>query len=183
MKIPKALSLERKRRAWELHQKFYKHHEIATELGMNLSAVSRMLARLNNEFKLKLAKDIEDVKSDQIARLEHIAREAYDAWERSKETNKSVRQKKAISNGQQLGITEQTNEAREQYGDPRYLKECREAMAEIRKITGADAAIKFQHSGDKDADAIKLDYSTTKAGFLAKLASLVKPAGAEPVPE
>lgn len=172
MKIPRSLSLERKRRAWEMHQKFFKHHEIAEALGMKLSAVSRMLGRLNKSFRESLAADIEETKIRQIAQLEHLAREAYEAWERSKEAAKSVMQRKNLIQGQAVGGVEQTNVARDQDGDPRYLKECRECLEAIRKIIGADAPLKLQHSGEKDADAIKLDIASSKEQFLAELASL-----------
>jgi gas vesicle protein len=183
MKIPKALSLERKRQAWELHLQFYKHHEIAEKLNMKVSAVSRMLGRLNKQFKDKLQQDIEDVKYEQIARLEHIAREAFFAWERSKEDYEILRKSTGLMNGEPVGIGTAGKEIRDQYGDPRYLKEAREAMNEIRKIMGADAPLKIQHSGDKEADAIKLDYTTTLAGFLEELASLTKQGKTETIPE
>jgi hypothetical protein len=173
MKVqPKSLALEQKRKAWELHMQYKTHQEIADALKMNLPAVHKMLGRMNRAFKDSLAADIEKEKLDQIARHRNIAREAHEAWERSKQNSKAVRQKKGTVNGQPHPVIEQIIDAREQYGDPRYLEVEMKSLEAIRKITGADSPIKIQHSGDKNADAIKLEYSATKAGFLAELAIL-----------
>jgi hypothetical protein len=166
-----------------MHKQFKNSEEIAAALNMKPGAVRQMLSLLNKDFRKRLEADIDAVKFDQIARLEHIAKEAFDAWERSKETSKIIRQKKLLANGQSSSVTEQTNEMRDQDGDPRYLKTAMEALADIRKIIGADSALKLQHSGDSKADAIKLDYPTTKQQFLEELASLIKQGTTDSVSE
>ncbi len=174
MKLSKEAKLELKQKAWEMHKQFKSSDEIAKALDMKPGAVRQMLSRLNKDFRKRFEDDIDEIKFEQIAKLEHIAREAFDAWERSKEVSKTIRQKKMVGDPAKIsGITEQTNEARDQDGDPRYLKTAMEAMADIRKIIGADSPAKIQHSGDKEGNAIKLEYEATRAGFLEELALLV----------
>ena len=89
------------------------------------------------EYRERHYEDVDKVKAEQISQLAHMADESYQAWERSKEASKLVRQKDN-HNG-----VETTKEAREQDGDPRYLSETRKALEDIRKIVGADARIKI----------------------------------------
>lgn len=148
--IPKALSLERRKKAWDLRVKNYTYDEIAKELGISETAVAKILNKVTKKYFDDHLADVEKVKSEQIAQHEHIAKEAYRAWERSKEVAKTIRKENSTANGQALGLGKQTVEARDQDGDPRYLAEYMKAKDHIRKIIGADAPIKSEFTGKLD---------------------------------
>jgi predicted transcriptional regulator len=154
MKIPKEISKERERVVWSLRQKCWTQERIAEYLEISQSAVAKILLRLNQRYSKELNEDIERVKTEQLAQLEHIADEAMQAWERSKEAAKTVRVKKGLGRDNQDG--EQTNEARDQDGDPRYLTVAMKAKEDIRKITGSDAPTKSEISG-KDGKPIETE--------------------------
>lgn len=170
MRINKEIRLQREKTAWELRQKMWSQDKIAEELGITQSGVAKLLKRLTLRYAESFSEDIETVKAEQVAQLENIAFEAMQAWERSKEAANVVRVKRPLQGTS--GEGEQTKEARDQDGDPRYLATAMKAKEDIRKILGADAPTKLQHAGDKDGDAIKIDITSTKARLLAKLSSL-----------
>ncbi len=145
MKINKSLSLERKSSIWELRQQCWTQERIAKKLEISQKTVSKILYRINKEYAKRHEEYVDRVKSEQVGQLEYIADEAVQAWERSKDACKVVRQKKAISSdGSPIGLSEQTQEARDQDGDPRYLMTAMKAKEDIRKITGADAPVKSE---------------------------------------
>jgi hypothetical protein len=195
MKIPKSLSIERKRLVWEYHNQFLTNHEIAERVNahykdnpeakhivLNTNAVSKILNRLNKSFQASLKTGIEEIKVEQVAKLLHLAREAYQAWERSKLSSKNVKKKAILKNNENGKTTtlptEKTTQAKDQGGNPRYLAEVRKCLEDIRRIVGADAPLKFKLSGDSDSDAIKLE--TTFEGFMGKLARLAEQNGTNP---
>jgi hypothetical protein len=110
---------ERERRAWELRQEFRSEREIGDILGVSESGVCRMLQRVERRALEKLQEDVEALKVQQTAQLEFIAHEAMAAWQRSKGDSSSAAP-----------------------GDPKFLGEARAALAEIRRIWGAEAPTK-----------------------------------------
>jgi hypothetical protein len=119
----------------------------------------------------ELVDDIWRVKIEQYARLDYIISEALGAWRASKEEAIEVSRKITLAqpgppvpgavpvqgvagSAQRL---EQTTKVRRCVGDPRFLQMAREAMAEQRKILGADAPLKVAQtdpSGTKSAPGV-----------------------------
>jgi hypothetical protein len=168
--IPRSLSLHRKRRAWELHMKFYSHQEIADDLGMSLHAVTKMLCRLFAEFKQTFIHDVEQIQIEHIAHLKTIAREAMTAWEVSKKSIKKVKERKETVGGIVIGSIEHTNETEFQdnidpdrkkkmqdplkiAGNSQHLKIAIDALNQIRELTGAKAAMKHEFAFSDLTDA------------------------------
>ena len=82
---------------------------------------------------------VERQKAKQAARLEHLFAESRQAWEQSKADTKRRRQRVSAPSegGSGKNFAELTTE--NQHGDPRYLEECRKALADLRKLWGLDA--------------------------------------------
>lgn len=149
--IPKEVLLERERRAWDLRQQGLTHERIAAELNLDRSTITKMLGRLSVRASKNMMEMVIEEKIGQIARLNHIVDEAMQAWERSKETAKTVRRQQADAAAQEEGDVEgsarkkkvtTTTLVQDQDGDPRYLDVAIKAMNEIRKILGLDAPAK-----------------------------------------
>lgn len=181
MKIPKEISLEREKVVWDLRQKSWTQDRIASHLNISQPAVAKILCRLSKRYKSTLLQEIEQLKTEHVAQLSHIADEAIQAWEKSKKPIKFAREKKLMGrDGKPIKHAgEVTNEAREHVGDARYLTVAMKAKEDIRKIIGADAPQKIQHSGDNNSDPISLNTSTAKARFLDKLSGLASGGGTD----
>ena len=121
----KALTATRKKIAWDLSMRFYSHREIAKELGMSHRGVGKMLEKMLAEYHEHFMEDIDKVKQLQVQAIMMAARESWDSWVKSKQVGPF---------GEHLN---------NQYGDIKYLKAYLDCLAEIRKILGCDAAIKF----------------------------------------
>ncbi len=146
-KLPKSVMLERRRMIWDMRQKFMTHEAIGQQLGISQQAVSKVLRLMTKKYAERHMEDIDRIKAEQVAELEHVAYEAYQAWDRSKEASKMVRKKSLLS-----GASEQVLESRDNDGDPRYLQIAMKAKEDIRKIVGADAPLKVdaRYSGLDD---------------------------------
>lgn len=131
-KISKAVSLERDRKIWELRQRFYTYEAIGLELGISKKSVCVRLSRLTKRYRDRHLDDVDRIKTEQIAEHEHLAHEAYQAWERSKNELKKF-------NDADLDHDQHVN------GDPRYLDMVMKAKQAIRKIVGLDAPIKIDN--------------------------------------
>lgn len=133
-------------RAWSLRQQGYTQEQIAAELGVGSSAISRALSRLSKRYLDTMLAEIGEVKAQQIARLEHIASEAMAAWEASKKMRRSVTKRtthhlvRARLDGTPTSfpLEDITANSAEQTGDPRYLLVAMKAFEDIRAILGLD---------------------------------------------
>lgn len=125
MKLPKEVSRQREQEVWDLRIKCWTQERIAAKLQISQPAVAKILKRLTERYSRNLNDDIERVKLEQISQLEHIASEAMQAWDDSK---------------QEIAVSKDFT--RYFPGDPRYLTAAMEAKEDIRKIIGADAPIK-----------------------------------------
>src|SRR5690349_450448 len=82
---PREVILERERRAWELRQARKTHAQIAEALGLERSAVTKILGRLHARYAKSLLGNIAEVQGSQIVDLEYVRDEALFAWEASKQ--------------------------------------------------------------------------------------------------
>jgi len=161
--VPPEIIATREKSIWELRQKGYTHQRIADEVGLERSAVTKILQRLSARVVEKLDGLAKEQLTTQIDRLEFIADEMFQAWQKSKEAQKSV-SKKTGSGGEQLTI-----QTEDQDGNIRYLVEARAAMADIRKILGLDAPLRQEHE-------INIDWSGLNNAQLQRIAQGESPA-------
>lgn len=127
------ISLERRRTAWNMRLKGYTQNEIAAYLGIKQQSVSELLERVRDMYRTEFMEDVDQTKQEQVAELMNSYRDVMNSWELSKKVGPF---------GQHPN---------NQYGDVKYINAGVAILAEIRKILGADAPIKF----DMDFDVSK----------------------------
>jgi len=165
-RVPTELVRRREQAALDLAANGLSETEIAEELDkqghgkVTQQAVSKMLIRIEKRQLAEMSERVKLMKVRQTASLRKVYRDAMAAWEESKKPQKSLTTKHGPSgeNGQPGNVLESHSTLRDQDGDPRYLEQARQALADIRKIWGLDAAKKHEVTGE-DGDAIKLDVS------------------------
>lgn len=146
-KVKPEQAREHERRAWELRCRGWTQPRIARELGLDDSAVCRILKRVSARVLAELKDSVERVKAEQTETLQHVIDEALQAWERSKGTRKTVT-RQTVSGGENDEDRQRTTQhASERTGDVAYLSEARAAMADLRKVWGVDAASRHEVSG------------------------------------
>ena len=165
LRIPAERSRQLEKDAWELRQKGWVHQRIADELGYERSSVTKALKRVLKRVVKQLDDDVRDETMSQIGQLRFIVDEGFQAWEESKAASKQVRQKRiqtapgATPTGNPIALApdEITTQVSDNVGDTKYLTEARNAMADLRKLLGINAATKFEIAG---TDGGPLEFAT-----------------------
>ena len=149
-KVSREVSLEREKQSWALRQRGFTHRRIADELNVDHSTVTRILQRVSKRAIAHLTEVVQEQIVAQLAQLEYITDETFQAWHRSKEPEKSVakRTMPGARNkfGQQASNEEITIQTQDQDGNVRYLTEARAALTDIRKLLNIEIQ-KFEFAG------------------------------------
>jgi hypothetical protein len=148
---PRALTLQRERDAWRLRQRGWSLARIADALQVSEPSAWKMLNRVAERYHADLASMVATARRQQIAQLEHIADEALQAWEASKQEVRTVTRRKREVDGRT--VQEATQEDVQRLPDVRYLQEARAALADIRSLLGADAPMRSHVSIDARVEA------------------------------
>ena len=129
--------------------------DIAAELEINQSTVSRDLKALHKEWLAAALVDFGAVKAQELAKIDRLEREYWRAWERSCKDAETVVKKQKEDGGKEMQQT-----LKGQAGDPRFLDGVQWCIERRCKILGVDAPQRVQSDGriiltwgDKDADA------------------------------
>lgn len=146
--IPRALIIEREKKVWAMRMRGGTYESIAEELGITFGGVRNILQRLHKRYRDAHMDDVEACRLEQIGELTNVAKEAFDAWIRSKKT-KVIVKKHARQRDGSFAPGQVTEEKYEQEGDPRYLQVYMKAKEDLRKIMGADAPLKVQKVNDE----------------------------------
>lgn len=83
-RLPERIRTDLEQKAWLLKSKFWTEERIATELGVDQSTVNRMLQRVEARLVAEFTEKALAIKIQQTDRLEFLASEAIEAWEKSK---------------------------------------------------------------------------------------------------
>jgi len=122
---------------------------LAREFGLTPATVKNKLRVVQEMLAEDVVKDVNIHRVDQIKKLEWAARESQLAWEASKGEKRTVRTiTKGTSEDGEKTYTDVTTTTSQ--GMPTYLAEFRMSLADIRKITGADAPEKLALSVQTD---------------------------------
>jgi len=137
--------------------------DIAEKVGVSQATVSRDLKALHKKWLASASRDFATAKAKEIAKIDHLERTYYAAWERSCEDAKTITQKqkgKAAKRKDQDGefIAERPAEvskiSKEQAGDPRFLQGVQWCIDKRCKIWGVDAPVKVEHSGSVEQQIV-----------------------------
>lgn len=117
--------------------------KIGERHGCTRSNVCKLVKKINEWLWPQRMEQVREIKAEHTESLMVIFREAMAAWERSKRPEGTIR----VKHGGQHG-KERSRTLKGQAGNPAFLQEARAALAEIRRIWGADAPITHQHTGE-----------------------------------
>jgi predicted transcriptional regulator len=132
----------RELRVLELATLGWSQHQIAADIGVSQAAVSKILARIEQRLLRELSETVERQKVRQTVRLEHLYAEGVRAWEASKADATTKKQRKTQTAAGGTGSVAEIV-VENSHGDPRYLGEARQALADMRKVWGLDAPQKM----------------------------------------
>jgi DNA-binding CsgD family transcriptional regulator len=136
---PRLRIRSREIRATELSAQGWSQNQIAVELHISQPAVSKILQRVEEAWRVERVTAIDRMRARHSMRLNHMVNEAMRAWEQSKADRTRKRQRKTQRNSGQGDATVAELVVENEHGDPRYLEQARKALADERKIWGLDA--------------------------------------------
>jgi DNA-binding MarR family transcriptional regulator len=145
------LTREQERRALALASKDYSREQIAADLGVAPSTVSRMLSRIAKRSLADALEMQERLREAQTIQLTYAFHEALSAWEAScgEQGQEAFQQfcktlRAALPAPEMHEALEQALEATKELflahgiGNPRYLEQARAALTDLRKLWGVD---------------------------------------------
>ena len=128
--------------------------DIAEKLGLSQPTVSRDIQVLIDEWKVERVYDINEAKARELAKVDNLELEYWDAWRRSQENaeKQTVKQKGAIVDGKKKVVPiEGTKITEGQVGDPRFLTGIQWCIERRCLILGVDAPKKSEFTGKDGA--------------------------------
>jgi predicted transcriptional regulator len=132
--------LARRARAWELAVGGRTQREIAAELGVSQTAVSKMLRRAGTHAWQQLVTHTREQVARECSQLDHVCRESFDAWEKSKVDQTRRRHQRVVHGGAAeegtgaVATTVAEAVAMTREGDPRFLAIALQALREKREL-------------------------------------------------
>lgn len=151
--------------------------EVMARLGLrsySLETVKKDIDSLLEEWRATRIEDLDLALQLELERIDTLIREAWEAWEKSKEDYKRVKGTQegvpgtpdGDGEGQPAEIVttkmKQTQEDVVSYGDPRYLEVINKLLIERRKLLGLYSPEKMDVSGDMSFYAMLMKTGTTE---------------------
>lgn len=144
-----------RRRIADLYLQGWLQIDIADEIGVNQSTVSRDIKALQSEWLKSTLIDFNEAKANELAKIDRVEREYWTAWKHSCEDAETIRQE----GNKNTGVDKIVKTAKGQAGDPRFLTGLQWCINRRCKIFGFDAPIKTQET-NKQLN-VNLDNLTT----------------------
>ena len=140
------------------------HAELGRKHGLSADRISQIVRAESERLADELADGQRGLAARQTAALFCIAREAMDAWRESKQPQRTITRRVPGEGALRDGGGSATETKRNQAGDPRLLDIGMKALADIRKIWGAEAPQKVDLSGTIEIDdaSARLDAVTSE---------------------
>jgi len=114
----------------------FKPNQIARRLGIPTSAVARDIQAINQEWREKMLLDFADLKAKELARLDIIEQEAWDAWYESR--RQQVVTEVAVQNSPRGEKTSTKRRDERRDPDGRYLEIIMKCSTQRQKMLGLD---------------------------------------------
>lgn len=143
-----------RRRIADLYLQGETQIDIAEKVGISQGTVSRDIKFLQDFWLKSSLIDFDEAKSKELAKVDRLEREYWDAWERSCEDAESTTEKEIELDDRTIR-KEATQTAKGQAGDPRFLAGVQWCIEKRCKILGLDAPIK-KDVLNKELDLTKL---------------------------
>jgi len=149
------------KRIGEMYLRGWSQAEIAEELKLSVPTISRDLAKLQDAWVKSSLVDYDKAKGKELAKIDQLECEYWDAWLQSRE-DKETETQKAIAVGKtkedMLPFRKEATKREEgQTGDPRFLTGVQWCINKRCEILGLDAPVKsdFTSGGKSLADIQK----------------------------
>lgn len=140
--------------------------DIADQLGLDQSTISRDLKALHQEWLDSAMVDYDQAKAKELAKIDNLEMTYYQEWAASKEPIVKRKTAKRVNNpggdgGPDWRTTEATQEISLGTGDPRFLQGVQWCIDRRCKLLGLDAPVK-QLSKNIEVNLSELDNSQLK---------------------
>lgn len=123
--------------------------DIAIELNLSEATVSRDLAAIAEALEASAQEDVRIARSRELAKIDHLEREAWEAWEQSKKPQRTT-----VKTGAEGQAARGQIKERQRDGDPRYMQVvqwCIEERARIRGLYAPTKVAGTDPSGEQSA--------------------------------
>jgi hypothetical protein len=125
----------------ELYLKRKSQAFIGAELGLTQQTVSNDIREIERRWLASALRDFDVAKSEELARIDEVERQAQDAWERSC-GNKTVKTVEQIGSREKKSLKQEKRD-----GNPAFLQLVLQCIERRCKLLGLDAPAKHEHSG------------------------------------
>lgn len=127
-------------------------YEIAEACGCSQQQISLDLKKIRAEWRTERVAKIDAHMDKELARLDQVEAEAWQAWERSKRNEVTKQEKSGNRPGDQGGpFDEKSKTVRGQAGDPRFLSVVLDCVKKRCELLGLNAAVKSEVAVTGDA--------------------------------
>lgn len=171
--------VQRRERVARLYLEGKTQTEIAGELKVSQPTVSEDLAWVRGEWKKSAEFAFGDRVAEELARLDEVEREAWQAWERSKKklkrvSTKTVKNVPEASKDPAVEREEETSVEEGRDGDPRHLNVVMDCIDKRCKILGLDAPLKVAPTTPDGKESWEPRRDPVVEQLLAEAASALK---------
>lgn len=118
--------------------------EIAAHFGVNQSSISRHIKAIQQEWLNRAVSSFDVMRSRELARIDQLEREYWEAWERSCQSLETTAVVKGRMNEGKMIGDEATKTIKTQAGDPRFLAGIQWCIEQRLKIFGGYAVVKHE---------------------------------------
>lgn len=124
---------------------------IAEDLGITRSMVSRELSAIRDAWLKSAVRDFDQLKSEELARIDEVERQYWDAWQRSiGEKKRTATERSSVGDATRNRASVQTEEM---LGNPEYLKGVERCIERRCKLLGLDAPFKVANTNPDGSEA------------------------------
>lgn len=152
MAAPKRTAFQREadlERITAYYLKGWRQSAIAAELNLAQSQIAYDLKTIQTRWRTQTAINLDEAKQRELARIDELEREYWQAWESSKTERTKARQEsgdKKDANGRPI-VTKASMEKEQRDGNPAFLQGVMTCIDRRCKLLGLDAATRNEISG------------------------------------
>jgi len=145
--------------------------EIARQVGVSQSTISRDLAVVRRQWLKEASRDYDAKVAEELAKIDAVELEAWTEWNKSKDRKRAKKTTKESRKGQKVQSVEETTTIETLLPEARYLEIIEKCIARRCKLLGLDAPERREVTG---AEGGPIQIETVE---------VIKDYGHEPVPD